>query len=88
MYGELANVGVFIAQLVEHCSMNAQAMGSNPVEPLKILFFFFFGLIRNCLNCDSPKMVTSSFQSTRYIDIFQTETRVKFTKVMLGHERM
>ena len=34
------NVWVFIAQLVEHCSANAEAMGSNPVEALK----FFFGL--------------------------------------------
>ena len=41
---------VFIAQLVEYCSANAEATGSNPVEAPKI--FFFFGLIRNCLNCD------------------------------------
>ena len=33
------NIWVFIAQLVEHCSANAEAMGSNPVEALK----FFFG---------------------------------------------
>ena len=26
------DVWVFIAQLVEHCSPNAEAMGSNPVE--------------------------------------------------------
>ena len=37
------NVWVFIAQLVEHCSANAEAMGSNPVE--------FSGLICDCLNC-------------------------------------
>ena len=35
------NIWVFIAQLVEHCSANAEAMGSNPVETLKK---FFFGL--------------------------------------------
>ena len=29
------NIWVFIAQLVEHCSANAEAMGSNPVEALK-----------------------------------------------------
>ena len=29
------NVWVFIAQLVEHCSANAEAMGSNPVKPRK-----------------------------------------------------
>ena len=33
-------VWVFIAQLVEHCSANAEAMGSNPVEAPKT----FFGL--------------------------------------------
>ena len=31
------NVWVFIAQMVEHCSANAEAMGSNPVEVPKIL---------------------------------------------------
>ena len=34
------NVLVFIAQVVEHCSANAVAMGSNPVEVAK----FFSGL--------------------------------------------
>ena len=29
------NVWVLIAQLVEHCSANAEAMGSNPVEVSK-----------------------------------------------------
>ena len=29
------NIWVFIAQLVEHCSANAEAMGSNPVEAQK-----------------------------------------------------
>ena len=27
------NIWVFMAGLVEHCSANAEAMGSNPVEP-------------------------------------------------------
>ena len=34
------NIWVFIAQLVEHCSANAEAVGSNPVEALR----FFGGL--------------------------------------------
>ena len=42
------NVWVFIAQLVEHCSANAKTMGSNTVE-----FPTFFGLICNCLKCNS-----------------------------------
>ena len=41
---------VFIAQLVEHCSANAEATGSNPVEAPKT---FFSGYFRNCLTCDS-----------------------------------
>ena len=32
-------IWVFIAQLVEHCSANAEAMGSNPVEAQKKIFF-------------------------------------------------
>ena len=32
------NIWVFIAQLVEHCSANAEAMGLNPVEALKTFF--------------------------------------------------
>ena len=34
------NKWVFTAQLVEHCSANVEAMGSNPVRVPK---FFFFG---------------------------------------------
>ena len=32
------NVWVFIAQLVEHCSANAEDMGSNPIEVPKLFF--------------------------------------------------
>ena len=39
---------VVVAQLVEHGSANAEAMGSNPVEVPN----FVFGLIDNCLNCN------------------------------------
>ena len=34
------NIWVFIVQLAEHCSANAEAMGSNPVEALN----FFIGI--------------------------------------------
>ena len=52
------HVWIFIAQLVEHCSANAEATGSNPVEaPI----FFFAGLLCNCLNCDTTARITSSF---------------------------
>ena len=43
------NVWVFIAQMVEHCSANAEAIGSNPVEVPKTLF----GFIGNSLNCNN-----------------------------------
>ena len=42
------NIWVFIAQLVEHCSVNAEAIGLNPVKVQK----FFFMLICNCFNCN------------------------------------
>ena len=35
-----SSVWVFIAQLGEHCSANAEATGSNRVEAPKIFFFF------------------------------------------------
>ena len=37
------HVWVFIAQLVEYCSTNAGATGSNPGEALEIYRFFFGG---------------------------------------------
>ena len=61
-------VWVLIAQLVEHCSMNAKAMGWNPLWSPAILFL---GLLHNCLNCYSTVMVTSSlhlyFCSSKFI---------------------
>ena len=52
------SVWVFVAQLVEHCNAIAEAEGSNPVEAPKN---YYFWLLRNCLNCDSTAVVTSSF---------------------------
>ena len=53
-----SSVWVFIAQLGEHCSANAEATGSNPVEAPKI---FFSGYFRNCLNCDSRRWSHTHF---------------------------
>ena len=55
-----SSVWVFIAQLGEHCSANAEATGSNPVEAPKI---FFSGYFRNCLNCDSLRWSHTHFKS-------------------------
>ena len=49
---------VFIAQLGEHCSANAEATGSNPVEAPKNFFSKYF---RNCLNCDSLRWSHTHF---------------------------
>ena len=51
-------VWVFIAQLGEHCSVNAEATGSNPIEAPKT---FFSGYFRNCLNCDSLRWSHTHF---------------------------
>ena len=41
------NVWVFIAQMVQHCSANAEAMSSNPVEvPVSFFFFFYLQLLK------------------------------------------
>ena len=40
------SVWVFITQLAEHCSANAEATCSNPVEAPKNIFFFFFSFFR------------------------------------------
>ena len=39
-----SSVWVFIAQLVEHCSANAEATGSNPVEAPKKYFSGYFAI--------------------------------------------
>ena len=42
-------VWVFIAQLVEHCSANTEAMGSNPVEAPKTFFELTLRLLKSQL---------------------------------------
>ena len=53
-----SSIWVFIAQLGEHCSANAEATGSNPVEAPKN---FFSGYFRNCLYCDSLRWSHTHF---------------------------
>lgn len=43
-------MGLHSSAGTEHCSMNTEATGSNPVEAPKN---FFWGYFDNCLNCDS-----------------------------------
>ena len=49
-----SSVWVFVAQLVEHCSVNAEAMGSNSVEAQKN----FFQAISRLLKLRFTEMVT------------------------------
>ena len=54
----------FIAQLVEQRTGNAEVTGSNPVEALKLFFFFFRLLLSNGLNwkicCDDHSSLSSA----------------------------
>ena len=50
-----SSIWVFIAQLGEHCSANAEATGLNPVEAPKN---FFFGLFSQLLKLRFTAMVT------------------------------
>ena len=66
------SIWVFIAQLGEHCSANAEATGSNPVEAPKNIFSGYF---RNCLNCDSLRWSHTHFiRSFPYWQPFCTTT--------------
>ena len=51
------SIWVFVAQLAEHCSANAEAMGSNPIEARKK----FFGAILQLLKLQFTAMFTYSF---------------------------
>ena len=51
------NVWVFVAQLVEHCSANVEATGSNPVEVPKS-FSGQFAILLNCnYHCDDHTFI-------------------------------
>ena len=52
------SVSAAVLSPAEHCSANAEATGSNPVEALKN---FFSGYFRNCLNCDSLRWSHTHF---------------------------
>ena len=55
------NIWVFIAQLVEHCSANAEAMGSNPVEALKFFSGLNLQLLKLRSNCDGQIFISFVF---------------------------
>ena len=61
-------MGLHSSKLVEHCSANAEATGSNPVEAPKT---FFSGYFRNCLNCDSLR-----WSHTHFISIASRQMRI------------
>ena len=54
------NIWVFIAQLIEHCSANAEAMGSNAVEALKSFLGLKFAVAEIA---STTAMITSPFHA-------------------------
>ena len=71
-----SSVWVFIAQLGEHCSANAEATGSNPVEAPKNLFF---GLFSQLLKLRFTAMVTYSFHQCSVFPKFLERPIALFT---------
>ena len=75
-----SSVWVFIAQLVEHCSTNAEATGSNPVEAPKNLFFPGGGggaatsqFLKLRFNCDSDILISFVLpQFTSFHSVFHS----------------
>ena len=70
----VSSVWVFIAQLGKHCSANAEATGSNPVEAPKNLFF---GLFSQLLKLRFTAMVAYSFHYF-WVPIGQIGTKIRF----------
>ena len=56
------NICVFVAQLVEHRSANAEAMGCNPVEALKIYFGLKFAIAQIAI---TTAMITFPFKPNK-----------------------
>ena len=68
--------------MVEHCSANAEATGSNPVEAPKSLFFFF-GLIlhKSGYNCDDHIFISfqtklSTLATTDHLRFFLSDSQL------------
>ena len=84
---------VFLAQLVQHCSANAEAMGSNPVEAPKT----FFGLNCDCLNrkhnCDDHTFSSFvcpqfTYYSYKTCNDTSTSSHFHFLKTLICHSRI
>ena len=56
-----SSIWVFIAQLGEHCSANAEAMGSNPFEAPKSFFSGFFAITQIAIHCDGHILISFVF---------------------------
>ena len=76
---------IFIAQLGEHCSANAEATGSNPVEAPKN---FFSGYFRNCLNCDSLRWSHTHFLYMIYVNNNQPRSAPFFLPIFCNSSAM
>ena len=64
---------VFVAQLVEHCSTNAKATGSNPIEAPKSFFGLILQLLKLQYNCEGHIFVPFVFpQFTLFHSVFHS----------------
>ena len=84
IYWPASSVWVFIAQLGEHCSGNAEATGSNPVEAPKN----FFRAISQLLKLRFTAMVTYSFHlysrsSHHFIRIYSSSSTSNYISPQL-----
>ena len=57
------NIWVFIAQLAEYCSANAEAMGSNPVEAPKTFCGLNCDFLNRNHNCDDHTFISYDFKT-------------------------
>ena len=69
------NVWFFIGQLVEHHNVNAEAMGSNPVEASTKFFGLNCDYLNRKHNCDDHTFISFvCSQFTLYSEIFLVAT--------------
>ena len=73
------NIRVLIAQLVEHCSANEEAMGSNPIEAVKNFWAKICNYLNwdyNCDDCDDRIFISSHSRSSNQLDFKDKNTKV------------
>ena len=68
-----SSIWVFIAQLGDHCSANAEATGSNPVEAPENFFRAIFAVASIAIHCDGHMLISFVFpQFTSFHSVFHS----------------